>query len=188
MKTQVLFTTLSMAASLATVESFHIPLGKSSSRPSSSLQESSSSSDGFGLRKMSKDLMNQKKEDPTSNDIANRYMSFGSSAPKPLTTSTWKKEDTKQEKESTESLPSDLSRLSQEAVSSTDSDEYPLPTKNIDEWFTTLNELEGRLEQTSKSLDEYAEKHQKLWGESSQTPKRNNSFDDSMYDFEGCWQ
>ncbi|KAL3939035.1 MAG: hypothetical protein SGBAC_006161 [Bacillariaceae sp.] len=114
MKSQILFTTLSVATTLATVESFHmIPIGKSSARPSlslaSSLQEdnSSSSSDGFGLRKMSKDLMQQKEEkrqkteqNPIENEIARGYMSLSSSStatPKPLKMSTWKKEDAKKE-------------------------------------------------------------------------------------------
>ncbi|CAJ1960476.1 unnamed protein product [Cylindrotheca closterium] len=92
MKKQLLFTSLSMAVSLVTVESFLVPLGTQSS--SSRLLSSSLSSDGFGLRKMSKELMQQKKEDqqatndPAANDVASRFMSFATSSPnKPLTTS-----------------------------------------------------------------------------------------------------
>ncbi|CAJ1938892.1 unnamed protein product [Cylindrotheca closterium] len=194
--TQLLFTSLSMAASLATVESFHVPqqlvASSASSRPSSALRAeiSSSSPDdgGFDLRKMSKELMQQKntkhQEDQQqqtnnnnnagANDIASRYMSFATGSPKPfVTSSTWKKEDTttKQEEQSID------------APSTGYYEDYSVPTPNTDEWFTTLAELEDRMEQTRRSLDEYTMKHTQAWGAESSVHSPT-----SMYDFEGCWQ
>lgn len=183
MKTQFLIT-LSFAASLATVDSFHLPQRRKNS-PSSSLHESSSSSssDGFGLRKMSKEQMEQKKEGSQANDsdIASRYMSFASSSPKPVTkSSTWKKEGSQQQQVS--SNTNDV-YANYDFISSGEYDEYHVPTPNTEEWFTTLAELQDQLEQTGKILDEYTMKHT-----SGQRPKGKKSFDDSMYDFEGCWQ
>ncbi|CAJ1960478.1 unnamed protein product [Cylindrotheca closterium] len=173
MKTQIIFTSLSMAASLATVESFYVPARK----------PASSSSSRLGLKNLSKKLMQEKKEhqhesnDPTANDIAGRFMSFAAQSPKPLTTSySWKKEDdtTKEQEEPS----TDVSSISlQETASSTGYDEYAMPTPNTEEWLTALAELEDRLEQTKLS-------HTQVWGAESSVQTPRSIHDDS----EGCWQ